>query len=49
MSTPNNTLTDSNISKERKEECEGELTQTSKIPSFGSDDDSDSLLESLLD
>ena len=49
MSTQNNTLTDSNISKERKEECEAELTQTSKIPSFGSDDDSDSLLEPIID
>ena len=49
MSTQNNTLTDSNISKERKEECEAELTQTSKIPSFGSDDDSDSPLEPIID
>lgn len=49
MSTPNNTLTDSNISKERKEECEAELTQGHKIMSIGSDDDSDSPLEPIID
>ena len=49
MSTPNNTLTNSNISKERREECEAELTQGDKIMSIGPDDDFDSPLEPIID